>query len=429
MVNAINLDGGGSTQFVGKTLENNTLHHINSPSENRKVINALAVTSTAESGAAVGVLCDVEGKSVLSGDSIAIKVTPYDRNYNPPAFADGTVTWEVSRGMGYVSDNVFYPQGSGEVTVSALYNGKKTDSFTLNIIDNVTGIIADETYSLETGKTASLSGKVKVFDEAGHTATVNNIDLLNPVVYGNNFSFFNGTITMTSQGGGVLTLSRDGASRNIRVVTPGSDIDINSPVTTDFLNVEKEIGNTFNIYSSSDMNTLFDRVVYSNAMNVLEKSDVSAIVGGEKPADLTPKNAPIIAGNYIERTHSYGKFVSMQMDNGVISRGTQWTKLSEALNSAQKNVFILLDKAPAFSTEIDRKAFDDMLSKAAKNKNVFVISSGSENFCRIENGVRYLTLANIRDEKTIEKSVEKVCYLSFRLTTSGASYTFKNLFD
>ncbi|MBO5417911.1 MAG: phosphodiester glycosidase family protein, partial [Clostridia bacterium] len=375
MVNAINLDGGGSTQMVAKTLENNTLHHVNSPSENRKVINALAVTSSAESGAAVGVLCDVEGKSVLSGDSISIKVTPYDKNYNPPAFTDGTVSWEVPHGRGYVENNIFYPYGSGEVTVTALYNGKKTDSFTVNIIENVTGIIADETQSLEKGSSVSLSGKVKVFDEAGNVATVNNLALLSPSVTGGNFSFSNGTITMTSQGGGVLTLSHSGAMRSIKVVSPGYDVDIPSPVTTDFLNNEKEIGNTFNIYSSSDMNTLFDRVVYANAMDVLEKSDISAIVGGDKPADLTPQNTPVIAGNYIERTQSYGKFVSMQMDNGVISRGTQWTKLSEALNSAQQNIFILLDKAPAFSTEIDRKAFDDMLSKAAKKKNVFVISS------------------------------------------------------
>ena len=177
------------------------------------------------------------------------------------------------------------------------------------------------------------------------------------------------------------------------------------------------------------MNTLFDRVVYSNAMDILEKSDVSAVVGGEKPADLTPANSPIIAGNYIERDYSHSKMVSLQQRDGVISRGTQWQKLSDALKSSRRNVFIILDKAPSFASEIDKKAFYDMLSSAAEKKNVFVISGGSENFCRIENKVRYITIANIRDENTIENSIEKVCYLSFNITNDSATYVFKPLYD
>lgn len=408
MVNAINLDGGGSTSMVGKTLKNNTLHTLNSPSETRKVINAPAITSNAESLAAVGVLCEVSEKSVLSGDSIKIKVTPYDKNYNPPSSVSGTLTWSVSDGKGTVKDNVFYPTGSGEATVTAYYNGKETDSFKINIIGEVAGIIAPE----KIGSEAELSGKVKVFDEEGNTAVINDLSLLNP-----------------SPTSGLLNLSRNGAKRSIVITSSGAQASVTMPVTSDFLNREREIGTTFNIYSSSEMNTLFDRVVYSNAMDILEKSDVSAVVGGDKPADLTPANSPVMAGNYIERSYSHSKIVSLQQKDGVISRGTQWEKLATALNSSQKNVFIILDKEPSFASEIDKKAFYSMLSDSAKTKNVFVISSGSENFCRIEDGVRYITIANIRDENTIEKSVEKVCYLSFKITNDSATYVFKNLYD
>ncbi|MBQ8764513.1 MAG: phosphodiester glycosidase family protein [Clostridia bacterium] len=408
MVNAINLDGGGSTAMVGKTLKNNTLHTLNSPSETRKVINAPAITSNAESLAAVGVLCEVSEKSVLSGDSIKIKVTPYDKNYNPPSSVSGTLSWSVSDGKGTVKDNVYYPTGSGEATVTAYYNGKETDSFKINIIGEVTGIIAPE----KIGSEAELSGKVKVFDEEGNTAVINDLSLLNP-----------------SRTSGLLNLSRNGAKRSIVITSSGAQASIAMPVTSDFLNRDREIGTTFNIYSSSEMNTLFDRVVYSNAMDILEKSDVSAVVGGDKPADLTPANSPVMAGNYIERSYSHSKIVSLQQKDGVISRGTQWEKLSTALNSSQKNVFVILDKEPSFASKIDKKAFYSMLSDSAKTKNVFVISSGGENFCRIEDGVRYITVANIRDESTIEKSVEKVCYLSFKITNDSATYVFKNLYD
>ena len=408
MVNAINLDGGGSTAMVGKTLKNNTLHTLNSPSETRKVINAPAITNSAESLEAVGVLCEVSEKSVLSGDSIKIKVTPYDKNYNPPSSVSGTLTWSVSDGKGTVKDNVFYPTGSGEATVTAYYNGKETDSFKINIIGEVAGIIAPE----KIGSEAELSGKVKAFDEEGNTAVINDLSLLNP-----------------SRTSGLLNLSRNGAKRSIVITSSGAQASIAMPVTVDYLNRDRETGATFNIYSSSAMNTLFDRVVYSNAMDILEKSDISAVVGGDKPADLTPANSPVMAGNYIERSYSHSKIVSLQQKDGVISRGTQWEKLSSALNSSQKNVFVILDKEPSFASEIDKKAFYSMLSDSAKTKNVFVISSGSENFCRIKDGVRYITVANIRDESTIEKSVEKVCYLSFKITSDSATYVFKNLYD
>ncbi len=408
MVNAINLDGGGSTAMVGKTLKNNTLHTLNSPSETRKVINAPAITSNAESLSAVGVLCEVSEKSVLSGDSIKIKVTPYDKNFNPPSSASGTLTWSVSDGKGTVKDNVYYPTGNGEATVTAYYNGKETDSFKINIIGEVAGIIAPEKIGSET----ELSGKVKVFDEKGNTAVINDLSLLNP-----------------SRTSGLLNLSRNGAKRSIVITSSGAQASIAMPVTVDYLNRDRETGATFNIYSSSEMNTLFDRVVYSNAMDTLEKSDVSAVVGGDKPADLTPANSPVMAGNYIERSYSHSKIVSLQQKDGVISRGTQWEKLSSALNSSQKNVFVILDKEPSFASEIDKKAFYSMLSDSAKTKNVFVVSSGSENFCRIEDGVRYITVANIRDESTIEKSIEKVCYLSFKITNDSATYVFKNLYD
>ena len=54
MVNALNFDGGGSTMMVGKTLYNSDLHIINSPSEKRKVINAVGIVSDAAPNSAAG---------------------------------------------------------------------------------------------------------------------------------------------------------------------------------------------------------------------------------------------------------------------------------------------------------------------------------------------------------------------------------------
>ncbi len=428
MVNAINLDGGGSTSMVGKTLKENKLHNFNSPSENRKVINALAITSDAKAGSLKGFFCEAESDAVLSGDSVKINVTAYDENLNAPSSVNASPSWVVPEGRGYVKDNVYYPTGSGKVTIDAYYNGIKTDSFTVNVIGEVAGIIADEEYRLEKGKEVSLSGKVKVFDLDGNTAKVNDISLLNPAYDQSIVRLSGEKAALLKEGAALLTLSHSGAKRSLKLISGDFDIYADAPVTNDLLNAEKSGGTTFDIFSSSKMNTLFDRLVYAHAMDTLAEADVSAVVGGEKPASLTPEKPPVIAGSYIERSLSNTAIVSLQFSDGKISRGTQWQKLSSTLNSPKKNVFVVLDEAPSFQSQIDSDAFYGMLSKAAKTKNVFVVSSGSENFCRIENGVRYFTVANARDEKSMVKSVANTRYLSFNITDSGVTYIYKKLF-
>ena len=428
MVNAINLDGGGSTAMVGKTLAENTLHHINNPTENRKVINALAVTSSAERGEAVGFFCKAERETVLSGDSVGLSLHAYDKNYNVPVQIKGTPTWVVPEGRGYVKDNVYYSEGSGEVTLELYYNGKKTDSCTVNVIAEVAGIISPEHYALEFGHDVSLNGEVTVFDLHGNTATVKDISLLNPKYDRKLITLTNNTIKVMKEGAGLLTLSHGSAQRSIRLTCGKFDIDAEKSITTDSLHRNASGGFTFDIFSAADIGTLFDRIVYARAMDILKNADASAVVGGDKPADLTPDKAPAMAGSFGEYSAEFADIVSLKMADGIVSRGEQWEKLSLALKSEKKNIFVILDREPEFVTEIDRSAFYAMLSDAAESKNVFVISSGSENFCKIENGVRYLTIANARDEDMIHKSIANTCYLSFNITQSTATYQFKKIF-
>ena len=429
MVNAINLDGGGSTAMVGKTLAENELHHINTPTEKRKVINALAVTSTATRGEAVGFFCNAEKDSVLSGDSVALSVTAFDKNYNTPSQIKGEPVWLVPEGGGYVKDNIYYSAGSGEVTLELQYNGKKTDTCTINVIGEVAGITANEHYELEFGKDVSLGNNVSVFDADGNTATVSDISLLNPRYDRKLVTLENNTLKVMKEGAGNLTLSHGAAQRSIKLTCGKFDTDTPQPVTTDALFRSESGGYTFDVFSAADIDTLFDRIVYARAMDTLAKADAAAVVGGEKPDDLTPVNAPIKAGALAEKSTDNAKILSLKMTDGTVTRGEQWNKLSAALNSQQKNIFVLLDSEPSFVTDIDRNAFYAMLSDSAKSKNVFVILSGSENFCRIENGVRYITVANARDDAMLHKSIANTCYLSFNITDSGVTYQFKKLFN
>lgn len=429
MVNAINLDGGGSTAMVGKTLSENTLHNINTPTENRKVINALAITSSAQSGEAVGFFCKAQRQNVLSGDSVELSLTPYDKNYNVPTKIDAATRWVVPSGRGYVKDNVYYAEGSGEVTLELYYNGKKSDTCTLNVIDEVAGIIAPEQYALEFGQDVSLDGAVTVFDKDGNMTPVTDIELLNPKYDRKLIILSNNTIKVMKEGAGLLTLSHGGAKRSIALSCGKFDVDTQKSVTTDKLHRQEDGGFTLNIFSAAEEKTLFDRIVYARAMDILERSDAAAVVGGDKLKDLTPDKGPLLAGEFSETDTDSAKIISLKMEKGIISRGEQWEKLSRALTSVQKNVFVILDSEPGFVTDIDRSAFYAMLSDAAQSKNVFVISSGSENFCKIEDGVRYFTVANARDENVLHKAIENVSYLSFNITQGSATYQFKKIFE
>ncbi len=431
-VNAMNFDGGGSTAMVGKTLSQNELHFINSPSENRKVINAVAITQNAQSGEAVGFFADAEKNTVLSGDSVKLRLTPYDENYNTPKKITKEPKWTVAKGEGYVRDNVYYAEGADEVLLELYYDNKKTDSVTLYVIDEIAGIVADSKLSLSAGASIATDNIAEVFDKYGNTAAVKDITLLNPKYDEEFIEISGGSLKVLKEGGGKITLSHGKAKRDIKVISGKYDADIDEPQTDDALHKEEDGAFTFNVLGFTGATTLFDRIVYAHAMDTFRKADVSAVIGGDLLSDLTPAAvSPVSAQKHSVRDFENAKIISMELSSkGVVQRGTQWKKLSEALNDAkQKNIFVLLRGIADFSADIDKAAFSSMLSEGAKNKNVFVIYNGSENFCRIDGGVRYISLADVKDEKLLWKSIEKAKYLSFNVTGDSVTYSFKNLYN
>ena len=431
-VNALNFDGGGSTAMVGKTLFQNELHYINKPSENRKVINAVAITQNAQSGDAIGFFADAEKDTVLSGDSVKLRFTPYDENYNTPKRITKEVEWVVKKGAGYVRDNVYYAEGAGEVLLELYYDNKKTDSVTLYVIDEVAGIVADSKLSLSAGATLATENLAEVFDKYGNTAEVKDITLLNPE-YDKDFIELSGsTLKVLKESGGKITLSHGKAKRDIKVISGKYDADIGEPQTDDALHKEEDGAFTFNVLGFTGATNLFDRIAYARAMDIFRKADASAVIGADLLSDLTPDAlSPVSAQKHTVRDFENAKIISMELSSkGVMERGSQWKKLAEALGSAkQKNIFVLLRGTADFSADIDKAAFSSMLSDGAKNKNVFVIYSGSENFCRINGGVRYISLADVKDEKILWKSIEKAKYLSFNITGDSVTYSFKRLYN
>ncbi len=431
MANALNLDGGGSTAMVAKTLSNDALHHINSPSEKRKVINGVAVTSSAVKGEATGLIASCEKTNILSGDSTKLYITPYDKNYNKPA-STPSHEWKIAKGSGTVKNDIYYAAGSGETVLDVYLNGKKADSVKLNVITEVCGINGPTELSLTKGAEAKL-GTIEVFDKDGVTAKVTDLSLLKPAC---DTSFLSvngaGAVKALREGSGEITLTYGGAKRSIKVVCGEFDVNVTSPVTLDNLHTEESGGVVFNILGFDGEGTALDRLVFKKSMDTFRSAGICAVVGSGVLSDFTPKTlSPLTAQAWKEYNHDYAKVISVNLTDGnVFGRGDDWRKLKNAISSAsQKNIFILMDKKAGFVTYLDKLAFYDMTESAAKDKNVFVVYNGDENAVSIRNGVRYIAVSDSKDISGIIETMNGAKYLSFNLTSYGATYTFKPLYE
>lgn len=430
MVNAMNLDGGGSTAIVGKSLSNPSLQYMNSPSEKRKVINAVAITSSAKSGKTAGFIIAPASSYVLSGDSVKLHLTPYDENYNKPTDSPTNYTWKVKEGQGNVKNNVYYAKGSGKTVLELYFDGKANATCEINVIDEVCGINAPATLSVKKDESTSISG-ISVFDKYGNTAPVTDISLLDPAYDKSFLSLSGNSVKALTEGSGLMTLYCDDARKSIRISTEGYKAPASLNVTDDPLYKDTSGGFSFNVLAATASETLLDKLIYKRGMEIFAEADASAVIGGEYLEEYTPSGVSLQrAQSFAEKDHKNAKVISVDLtDKGVLGRGSQWTRLNTALkNASQKNVIVLLDSNPGFVASLDKSAFESVLQTAAKTKNVFVVYCGDENSAVIKNGVRYITVADSKDGTDVENKLENMKYLSFDITETDITYCFRNMF-
>lgn len=220
--NALNLDGGGSTNLVAKTPFNSSLHSINSPTENRKVINAIGITSSAYTSAPASVKLNVSQDMVFIDDYITFEARIFDKYLNPVWNEENATVTTTS---GKVSDKTFYPTKGGEVTLTAIYKEFK-DNKTIKVIDDVSSIKVNDTINLNKNGTEQL--KIWVSDSEGNVCSVNNlknfkITSLNPEIA----SYSNKTITGKNTGVTHIKVEKDSICSYIKVV-------VGSPSTTPY---------------------------------------------------------------------------------------------------------------------------------------------------------------------------------------------------
>jgi exopolysaccharide biosynthesis protein len=142
---AINLDGGGSTEMVVKTPWESEVSIVNNPSDGaqRHMYTGLAVLKNVTASPVLKAISinDTSG-AILLGQSMALSISALDSNYTLQEVDPSQVTWQFNGVEGSQNGGVFTPQSAGKVTVTATYQGLSA-SKTFTVYDDAVAIVVE----------------------------------------------------------------------------------------------------------------------------------------------------------------------------------------------------------------------------------------------------------------------------------------------
>ncbi|NMA04450.1 MAG: phosphodiester glycosidase family protein, partial [Clostridiales bacterium] len=122
---AIIMDGGGSTTMMKRSPGDFEARVINHPSDGveRKIINGIAVVSTAPAGSLRGIKAEIDNEKIFAGTPYKIDVKAFDKNYNPMKINYSKVNFSLKSGEGNFSGTNFIPTEPGKTVIGVEYLG------------------------------------------------------------------------------------------------------------------------------------------------------------------------------------------------------------------------------------------------------------------------------------------------------------------
>ena len=162
-VDAICLDGGGSTTAVATMPDSTSASQVNrsSDSSQRSVTDHIFLVATASAGAGIrSVYLDADSRHVLAGSTLALRTAAVDSNYIPTS-----QSVSLTASAGSLDGTTFQaPDQGGTVTITASAGGIRT-TMTVTVVDSPDSLEIYRNSSkitsltLEAGEKADLSGK------------------------------------------------------------------------------------------------------------------------------------------------------------------------------------------------------------------------------------------------------------------------------
>lgn len=215
---ALNLDGGGSTNMVASTVWKEKVHTVNTPSENRRVVNAVGLTYTSEPGEPYGILLEADSDVVFIGQSAGISYAVYDENLRPLS-SEAT----LSSDKGTFDGTDFIGTEGGEAHIFAAC-GEAEGAVSIYVIDKIAGINGQSLFTMNGGECAEM--EISVFDEYGHESGISDFSAFSFATSDPSVAYASdGTIYAVGNGSCVITVSKDGASFNAAVTVGSTSYD------------------------------------------------------------------------------------------------------------------------------------------------------------------------------------------------------------
>ncbi len=406
---AVNLDGGGSTNMQASTVWYDAMHKVNSPTENRKVINAVGLIyeNPDEEGIPEGIMLENEVNSVFIDDSVKITSAVYDGGFRP--LSSGLITWATDSGT--MKKNVFYPSKGGKAIVSA----KADDAYAeteIFVLDNVDGIDVNSHVSMKKGETFTLD--IGVFDNDGHYAKVNNADSFSTFTSNRNIVSISGkTLTANGVGNAIITIKKGNAVSYISVDV-GSGSFMSAP-PNDYITDDSE--------DSADFAVGVVQTKTDNMLSALINTRVESYISKCKSNALIGNNSA-----YSAKEDKNALYITLDTSKGGIrnTNSAQWDKLASAIsNTSKDNIFILSDYSIFSDSEFENDVIRDYL--ASLDKNVAVITRSERNTYKNINGVKYFTLADTDKEEYDLTYLDNRLILEFSFDDE-LSFRWKNLY-
>lgn len=176
LFNALNLDGGGSTQLAVKFDGTDSSTIVNNPSQYpyRSVSNAAAILSTAKRGVLDTISVTAYQDNMFVGTRVGINVLAKDEVGYDMDVDQSQATFSFSGVKGRLEGSIFYPEEAGVATITAEYQGK-TASMTLRILEGPARIVLSPNYiNITSSEVYSLA--ITGYSADGYSAPINPSD-------------------------------------------------------------------------------------------------------------------------------------------------------------------------------------------------------------------------------------------------------------
>ena len=219
-VNAVALDGGGSTQMNVRLYGNTFVSVVNTPSDGRErsITNGILFTSgsikTYEAGG-IEVSRDI---TIYKGSTYQFSLKGTDTNFNPANLSNMQAEWGVSGGVGAINSSGLFT--AGQNAASGLVTAKfKNASGSANV--DVTDTLAALNFTDSGTAGVDMGGKkqfnITASDDSGEPIIISNNSAAFQVTGGIGTISNTGLFTALKKGTGTVTVSAGGASASINV--------------------------------------------------------------------------------------------------------------------------------------------------------------------------------------------------------------------